>query len=258
MWRLWSKKNMRLAVATNGVALRDANGKVHQIACPEHLDLTQDVKALNTLLESQRAFLAAQKVEVVLAHSFVRFLVLPWQQVMRAQDWQAIARHAFKKTFGNAAADWQLDVRLSGYQKPVVAAAIDQATFAGLNNLAQSYDFQIAHIKPLANFCVPTSTSNQGWLMIAEPQRLLLIQHVSGIWQNSWVDAPPRGAEQQHAEQLVQRILVQQPSQQRPARVTTYVSAELQPDWQKNSSSILQLANKIHQQTPHSVWMGRL
>lgn len=258
MWRPWSKKHVRLAIAPNSVALRDASGKIHLVANDAALDLTQNFKALNTLLDGQRTLLAGQSVEVVLAHSFVRFLVLPWQQVMREQDWQAIARHAFKKTFGNAAADWHIDVQLSGYKKPVVAAALDQATFVGLQQLADTYGFNIARIAPLANDCVPQAQASQHWLMVAEPQRLLFVQCEAGAWQQIWVDAPPAGAEQQHAEQLVQRTLVQMPTQQRPARISVFVSAELQPHWQKNAQSVLHVVNQINQQAPHAVWMGRL
>ena len=268
MWRPWSKSfwtknHVRLAIAPNSVALRDAAGKTHLVASDASLDLTQNFKALNTLLDGQRALLAGQSVEVVLAHSFVRFLVLPWQQVMREQDWQAIARHAFKKTFGHAAADWHINVQLSGYKKPVAAAALDQATIAGLQQLADTYGFNIARIAPLANCCAPQSAEPQQWIMIAEPQRLLLIQREAGAWQQIWVDAPPAGAEQQHAEQLVQRTLQLVPSvqlspPQRPTRVAVFVSAQLQPDWQKKSQSMLQLINPLNQQAPHAAWMGGL
>jgi hypothetical protein len=124
--------------------------------------------------------------------------------------------------------------------------------------LADTYGFNIARITPLANDCVPQAQASQHWLMVAEPQRLLFVRCEAGAWQQIWVDVPPSGAEQQHAEQLVQRTLVQMPPQQRPARISVFVSAELQPHWQKNAQSVLHVVNQINQQAPHSVWMGRL
>lgn len=254
MSRLWSKKCVRLTIAPSSVALRDVNGKTYLVANNLALDFTQDIDALKRLLEKYQTSLTGKSVEVVLAHHFVRFLVLPWQQVYRKQDWQAIASHAFRKTYGSAAAEWQIDVNLFGYKKPAVAAAIDRRILVGLTNLKEAFNFKLKSISPLVNFC----TLQSNWGMIAEPERLLLIQGDAHAWQQIWVDAPPIGEEQKHADQLVQRTLLQLPKQQLPIRIPVFVSAELQPSWQKNTHGVLQQMNTNIQKAPHAVWMSQL
>lgn len=254
MSRLWSKKCVRLTIAPSSVALRDVNGKTYLVANNLDLDFTQDKDALKNLLEKYQTSLTGNSVEVVLAHHFVRFLVLPWQQVFRKQDWQAIASHAFRKTFGSVATDWLIDVNLSRYKKPAVAAAIDRTILAGLKNLKEEFNFELKSIAPLVNFC----TLQSKWGMIVEPERLLLIQGDAHAWQQIWVDAPPVGEEQKHADQLVQRTLLQLPKQQLPKRIPVFISAELQPSWQKNTHGVLQQMNTNIQKAPHAVWMSQL
>lgn len=254
MSRLWSKKCVRLTIAPSSVALRDVDGKTYLVANNLALDFTQDMDALKRLLEKYQTSLTGKSVEVVLAHHFVRFLVLPWQQVFRKQDWQAIASHAFRKTYGSAAAEWQIDVNLSGYKKPAVAAAIDRTILAGLTNLKEAFNFELKSIAPLVNFC----TLESNWGMIAEPERLLLIQGDAHAWRQIWVDAPPVGEEQKHADQLVQRTLLQLPKQQHPKRIPVFISAELLPSWQKNTHGVLQQMNTNIEKVPHAVWMSQL
>ena len=254
MSRLWSKKCVRLTIAPSSVALRDVDGKTYLVANNLALDFTQDMDALKRLLEKYQTSLTGKSVEVVLAHHFVRFLVLPWQQVFRKQDWQAIASHAFRKTFGSVATDWQIDVNLSRYKKPAVAAAIDRTILAGLKNLKEEFNFELKSIAPLVNFC----TLQSKWGMIVEPERLLLIQGDALAWQQIWVDAPPVGEEQKHADQLVQRTLLQLPKQQLPKRIPVFISAELQPSWQKNTHGVLQQMNTNIEKVPHAVWMSQL
>lgn len=254
MSRLWSKSFVRLTIAPSSVAMRDVSGKTYLIANNADLDFTQDNNALKSLLEKYQIHLTGKSVEVVLAHHFVRFLVLPWQEVLREQDWQAVACHAFKKTFGSTAADWQIDVNLSGYKKPVVAAAIDRAMLLALKKLADAFDFKLTRVASLVDFCALQSN----WVMIAEPERLMLIHCDKYAWQQVWVDAPPAGDEQKHAEQLVQRTLIQLAKEEHPKRIPVFVSAQLQPSWQKNTHSVLQQMNTNIQNAPHAVWMSQL
>lgn len=256
MWHPWSKKNLCLSIAPNGVALRDAAGKRHFL--PSEQDLVNHFSSIDSLLEKQKHVLKQQRLEVVLAHSFVRFLVLPWQQVAREQDWQAIAQHALKKTFGNSATDWQVRLQFAGFQQPVVAAALDNETFSGLQQMAQRFEFTIERLKPLASQYHVPHLKSLDWLLYAEPQRLTLVRVQNGVWQQVWVDAPPAQFEQQHAEQLLQRSMLQFPQAQHTQRIAAVVSAELKNHWQKKSPELLHQINMLNQQEPHAMWMERL
>ncbi len=247
----WSKP-LILTIAAHSIALKDSNSKVHLLS-----KQTTDFANIPNVLEKVKALFKRQSVEIILSNHFVRFLALPWQaHIVQLQDWQAIAQHAFKKEFGAMANDWKVAVHLYGFGQPILATAMDKSAIHHLNEVAMLMDFKIQSIIPLLNKCWSQHLTEKDWLLIVEPQRLLLAQMQACICNQMVVDMPPSGQEQQHATQLVQRSLMQTPETLRPSRVLTYVTSEIQENWQKNGDSIIKLVNPVVNNQPHAVWMA--
>ena len=186
----------------------------------------------------------------------MRYLVLPWQDgVLTQADWQAIAQHAFRKQFGIAANDWLVCVSLEKHGQTVLAAAIDNSFYAQLQISAKTLGFNIGTVEPLLMRVVNQNKPNT-WALIAEPERLVLCQTQDSEWRQVLVDSPPAGQEFQHAEQLIQRSLLQIETPAQPNKIATFVSAALNKIWQDNISSRQKLMAHLSSAQPHAVWMA--
>jgi len=249
----WSK-SLTLSIAKESIALRDLNGKVHLLSMQ-----TTDFASIANVLKEYQTLFKHQSVEVILSHQFVRFLALPWQaHVFQLKDWQAIAQHAFKKEFGVTANDWQVAVHLYGFGQPILATAMDKSAIHYFNEISRQLDCRIKSISPLLNKCCVHQLSEKDWLLIVEPQRLLLLKMQMGFCHHVWVDVPPTSCEQQHATQLIQRALMQVPKNEYPAHVLTYVSTEIQADWKNNNNAMIKLIKPVMNHQAHAAWMATL
>lgn len=252
----WSKKSV-LSISPQGMALRTGN-QLPQLLTDSSF-VWEDANACRAALEQHAARLKQQAIEIVIANSLVRYSVLPWQAgVYRRQDWQAIAQHAFKKSFGADADSWAYAVCLNRYQSPVLAAAIDQTLMTQLQSLADSIGFELMAVTPLLAKLQAQRTSHpQAWLCVVEPQRIVLLQMNAEGHQQVLVDTPPAGAECLHAQQLVQRALLQ--SQQAAFasdKPVVYVSGALKSVWDEAVAGDLRLATPIQGGQSHAVWIA--
>lgn len=216
-----------------------------------------DFSKLDSIIEKYKTLFHKQSVNIILSHHFIRFIVLPWQEhIFKTQDWQAIAQHGFKKEFGSMANEWQTSVHFFGFGKPVLATAIDKVVIRQLDDVAKKIGFTLAKISPLLNACW-ISQRTDDWLLIAEPEKLLLIQMQNGICRQLLLDVPPAGHEQQHSSHLVQRAMIQLPQKMHPKRVLAFVSGELLSAWQNESELITRIHPHAKSQ-PHASWMANL
>lgn len=255
MWLPWSKPGT-LALSGVGIAF-GLCGKKPQLLTDADFQW-KDTNQLTDILAHSKNALKNQTVKVILSNTFVRYLVLPWQDgVMTQADWQAIAQHEFRKQFGTAAVDWLVQVALGRYGQTVLAAAIDNSLYTQLQAAAKQLSFNISAIEPLL-MSVCNQNSSDTWVLVAEPQRLLLSQMHGGEWNQVIVDSPPAGQEYQHAEQLIQRSLLQLETTAQPSKIATYVSAALNKTWQDNFGSRQKLMAPLSVAQPHVVWMAGL
>lgn len=253
MWLPWSKPGT-LALSGVGIAF-GLRGKKPQLLTDADFQW-KDTNQLADILAHSKNALKNQTVKVILSNTFVRYLVLPWQDgVMTQADWQAIAQHEFRKQFGTAAGDWLVQVALGRYGQTVLAAAIDNSLYTQLQAAAKQLSFNISAIEPLLMSACNQNSSNT-WVLVAEPQRLLLSQMHGGEWKQVLVDSPPAGRESQHAEQLIQRSLLQLETTAQPGKIAAYVSAALNKTWQDNAGSRQKLMTPLSGTQPHAVWMA--
>lgn len=249
-WFNLFNKPYTLAITQQGVALLTAEG--NQLLAPQWHGMEQ----LTELLAKHSAVLNQQTVNVVLSNTFVRYLVLPWQEnVVKESDWQAIAKHAFRQQFDAAANDWHVAVSFGGYGQTILAAAIDESLCAQLVASAQQLDFKLGSISPVLT--VLDKPVDKDWAMLAEPQRITLCQLRDGQWQQILIDAPPAGKEYDAADKLIERSLLSISLSDQPRKIATHVSPSLKAHWKESIVNRQQLITRASGQQ-HAQWMANI
>lgn len=226
MSRLWSRP-ATIALAADGIALCQGG----------ELRLLKEMQAAGweLLLAELRAMaggLRLKRVRFVLSGQFARYAVLPPQPgVAAARDWQALAEQHLRKLYGAIADNWDVRVSLQGHGEPAVACAIDRMLIAALQEVADAAHWQVQGIEPalMALFnrhrrALPATA----WLLLAEPQRLLLAEIENGCWQHFALTLPPAGEERQAAAAMLERA-AQQHEGKLPAQLACYGEAALLP-----------------------------
>ena len=79
-------------------------------------------------------------VSVTLSNHFVRYVVLPWSDVVSDEDWQALAQHQFHIVYGDAAVEWVTTVAWQGPDQPVLACAAPRALVDMLHATVRTAD----------------------------------------------------------------------------------------------------------------------
>lgn len=262
MLRPWSN-TVTLAIAEDGVAIHTPNNAVRMLTT-ENL-LNRDYKTVTDALHQHKSMLENQSVRLVLANYLLRFTVLPWQDgVYSRQDWLALADHEFRQQYGAVAHNWQLRVSLGGYGQAVIASAIDQSFFDCLMDTASQLKFKWHAIEPLA-MCILNNAkrNNSEWILIAEPQHMLLCETYQGQFQRFSVASPPLGQESTFTVQMITRNQLQRSVQQQPKTTAVYVSGKLSEGWLKQDQDTHKSLNQDivlpeQQYRYHAEWLATL
>jgi hypothetical protein len=253
-----NSNNISLAIAQDGLAVR-LPGKAASMLSTQNLS-HHNYAAIFDALHQHKNLLANQKIRLIISNHFMRFTVLPWQNGVPArQDWLALANHAFRQQYGAAADNWQVRVSLGGYGQAVIASAMDQTLYDGLIETAHELGFRWQAIEPLMMHLINHEASLQAaWLLIAEPQHLLLCEVQNGQFQRFSVASPPAGQEASFATQMIARAQLQLPSQQQPTSTVVHVSGQLNGSWPKEEQlkqrPILAKQKHLH----HAGWLASL
>jgi Cu/Ag efflux protein CusF len=245
-----------LAISNTGIAF--CQGGKHSQLLTDATFRWKDANQLAEILFYNKNIFKNKQVNVVLSNTFVRYLILPWQEeVLTQTEWQAIAQHAFRKAFGAIANDWLTRVHFAQYGQTVLVAAIDNSLYTQLQHSAAQIGFDLVALEPLLT-CIFNQDNNNIWTLIAEPQRLMLCQIRNGEWMQIAVDSPPAGQEYQKGEQLIQRSFLQLDTVNQPSKITTYVSAALSQGWQDKIGSRQKLMTPFTGVQAHALWMANL
>lgn len=229
LFNLFGAANTTIALATDGIAICES-GKTPKLLASANTRYESRAETINAL-KSVAGKINAKQVRFMISNHFVRYGVLPWQEgIVARQDWLALAQHDFRKRFGAVADQWQVRVSLNGYGKSIAISAIDQALLDDLQALAQTQQWQIVSIEPLlvsilnsklgSKSATQKYTAQNAWLVIAEPERVLLCETNQQEWQRFTQLSPPSGLE---AEQATQQIL-------RSIQATTPLDTKLTPN----------------------------
>ena len=184
---LWSRDNLRIALAPNGLALLRYNGQPGKpsaskvIACD-----TRDWQSLMPLLEHELADPAwrAPHVEVVLSNHYVRYvLTSPPGKALSQIEEAALVAASFREIYGNEAIDWRIRTHSQPPQFGLVGAAIDEALGLQLGGLFARHLFTDWALNPLATLAAHRNSRRLAdWWVLIEPGWACLFNAEGRYW----------------------------------------------------------------------------
>ena len=135
--------------------------------------------ALEKLDEIERpAGKRGQPLRLVLSNHFVRYLLLPWEQVVSCQGRVAmLARARFGMSYGDAAAGWHVEVESPRPGQPCLAAAIDAELFVRTREKTAALGYSLVSLRPYLVTAMrvwqqTTKAPKNDWFAAWEPGRL--------------------------------------------------------------------------------------
>ncbi|NQZ53778.1 MAG: hypothetical protein HRT93_05935 [Piscirickettsiaceae bacterium] len=162
-------------------------------------------------LENNAATIKPGSIRFILSNHYVRYAVLPWQpDVFSQQDWQSLAENYMRTLYGNDIDNWTIRIAMQGYGQPLVISAIDQLLLMRLEALAQQYKWTIEAIEPALMSVMNHyhhKIKKHDWLMLAEPQRLLLAEITKGALVRFTVASPTVNQQSVEALNVVKRTM---------------------------------------------------
>jgi len=205
-----------LALTAQGIALRQ--GKTSRLLTPV-TDTAMTRQEAVSALQQVAADVPAGKLRLILSNHFVRYAILPWQPGLYSRsDWLALAQHAFKKRYGQATEQWQITVDLHRYGEAVLACATDAALVDDIQQIGSAHGWQLCHMEPLLSAVMRHAPAHKvEWLLLAEPERLLLCERTTG-WQAVSVMAPPPGEMLSQTAQMLNRARQQTEASDSPLK----------------------------------------
>lgn len=221
-------KTSTIALGANGIALKEKGVPpktlLHRDLCDQTVNNVID--ALLTVSNQ----IQTQSVRFIVSNHFVRYAVIPWKEgITTRQEWVAFAEHAFRKSYGNVAEQWTVRVALNRYGQSVVASALDHTLVDALQALSLENNWKISAIEPFFMTVLNRTglQSENTWVLLGEPERVILAQHHRGEWKNFTMINPPSGMEAEQSKQLLLRALSQLKTDARPKQVFTYFAPNL-------------------------------
>lgn len=184
MSRLWAEPD-RLILGSAALSLR--RGRKNWSA-PVTLQRNGvvDFEALTTAMPVQMKKLSGKPIKMVLGSHWLRYLLLPWQaNVYARKDWLALAYNRLRELYGHHALSWDVQICFQGYQQPVIVIAADKSLTEGMDQLADSYRWQISATEPTFAAIVNRYRRHwrgEAWLLLVEQQHVLLAESQGGVW----------------------------------------------------------------------------
>ena len=195
--RGWQPRLVQSEVVLDETETEDASGSVA-------------IRLLASLLAGESRSRHAD-VSVVLSNHFVRYVVLPWSDVVSDEDWQALAQHQFRMVYGDVALEWVTTVAWQGPERPVLACASPKLLLDLLHGTVRTAGMRLQSVSPYFvasfNFCRRRLPDDGFWFGVIEPGRFSF----GGVEQGTWVSVASRrlaGDETSRlAETLEQEVL---------------------------------------------------
>jgi hypothetical protein len=173
---LWRSKQTRLCVGPERSLV--AGGK------PVPVAHGQDVlEAFSQTISSK----AQHRLSVVLADSFVKYMLLPFNPALKTDDqWLALARHRLATVYGAQAAEWEVKLTATAPRGARLACAIERKLVAELAERSVAARTDLVSVQPflVAAFNQLRDRAGAGscWLVVEEPGRLTLAYLQKGAW----------------------------------------------------------------------------
>jgi len=173
---LWRSKKTRLGLCADRILVSGAKPVV----------VAPGASALDALQEVLAAR-AGHQVSIVLADSFVRYMLLPFNAALKTDDqWLALARHRLATVYGAQAAEWEVKLTATAPQGARLACALERKLIESLAEKSVAARVDLVSVQPflVASFNQLRDLAGAGscWLVVEEPGRLTLAYLRKGAW----------------------------------------------------------------------------
>lgn len=128
-------------------------------------------------------------VTVILSNHFVRYLLIPWNELLLNDNEQKVyVGHLFSETYGDISENFDLRCSPEKPEMTRIASAVDHSFIQRIKETISSAPrLTLKSIKPYL-MSVYNSNSNQfinknGWFVIQEPGRICIVARGLGQWQ---------------------------------------------------------------------------
>lgn len=211
MLRRW-RKPVTVVIAPEGVVLN--SGTIFAPEVDSKTAITSKPSSwLGVLaeLEKNAVKIGSEKIRFIVSNHYVRYAILPWRKdIFSQQDWQSLAENNLRALHGNVVDNWKLSVAMQGYGKPLVISAIDQLLFTQLEEVAKLHKWTIEAIEPALMTALNHyrhKIKNNDWLLMTEPEHVLLAESGNGSLVGFSSVRPPSGQEVAESLNLLRRAM---------------------------------------------------
>lgn len=179
----WTRRNPRLFRAP----IR-SGGSQAIASQPEKASWEGALAALDEVLKRE-SLPAGSLVNVELSSHFARFVLVPWNESLRAErERLAVAERSFHAVYGDAATGW--DVRLSNdvYGAPALATAVDKTLLEALSRTVAALKLRLGSVQPyfMAAFNrFRHQLGRRGAFVLAEPGKIVVGSYDNDRWR--WI-----------------------------------------------------------------------
>lgn len=222
----FSAKALTIAIAEDGIAYQPSGQPIRMLS---ELDINaQHFPDLVKTLSPHENALKSRSINLLLSNAYFKFLVLPWQaNVYAREDWIGLANHRFRQQFGPIADSWEIKVHLGQYGHAVVACAMEKSVYQVLLASEKQIGCRWSAISPVMTKLVQPASKNNDWIMMVEPQHLLLVEKVSGHYHRISTMTPPLGSESEFIRQMITRRTLSLSKAYQPQSIRIFVSGSL-------------------------------
>ena len=208
MLQQW-RKPVSIALTPEGITINSGSKPSFISVQAEMLAGPSSWGPVLTELANNTAKIAVRRVKFILSNHYIRYAILPWQSgVFSQQDWQSLAENHMRTLYGDVINSWKISVAMQGFGQPLVISAIDYLLLTGLEELSLQANWKIDAVEPafmtVLNHYHHTIKKNS-WLMMIEPQRILLAEMVKDTVVKFSVVFPPVGLEINESIKLLKR-----------------------------------------------------
>jgi hypothetical protein len=171
---LWLSKKTRLGVCADRILVSGAK------AVPVEKDF---LETLSHVLGTRKG----HQLSIVLADSFVKYMLLPWSAALKNNDqWLALARHRLSTVYGVQAAQWEVKLTATAPQGARLACAIERSLVEALAQRSVAAHVDLVSVQPFLvaafNQLQHLASAGSCWLVVEEPGRLTLAYLQAGAW----------------------------------------------------------------------------
>ena len=213
MSRLWPEQ-LRIGLGASYAVLARVRGRRVADWRMQSFEPAAGELAWQAPLRCLAAWLAAieprgMAMKIALSAELAPLHLLPWREdITRAEQQALLAQSHFRQVFGEAVSSWKISVQAMGYRESWLASAMDVALLQALTELARSHQLRLQAVTPLTvslfNGIRRQLKKGSGWLLMAEPAKLVALHLDQGRWQLLHT-LPAAALVQEPVEQLLLR-----------------------------------------------------